>query len=268
MTRTFERYIALGDSISIDYYPALDFAGKRDGYRPCDLRFDLGAASLFFRNADDVHPEFRGRDLSSLVPAIRFRKADPLGIADTDNLTADGATTDDVLDTIAQLERSADRILITLTIGGNDLLAAAQIRGMSRDGDPVRGTAARLKQILDGLFSRCQNAEVIVGTVYDPTDGTFMLPLPGGGIADLRPAAAWLNGYNEAIRQLVTSDPRLHLADIYEHFKGHGTSARRKANRWYWSQSIIEPNVRGASEVRRLWLESLKGIIGKKEGLA
>jgi hypothetical protein len=30
--------------------------------------------------------------------------------------------------------------------------------------------------------------------------------------------------------------------------------------RWYWRRSLIEPNALGASEIRRLWLETLDSI--------
>jgi hypothetical protein len=28
-------------------------------------------------------------------------------------------------------------------------------------------------------------------------------------------------------------------------------------DRWYWRRNMIEPNARGASEMRRVWLEAL-----------
>jgi hypothetical protein len=31
-------------------------------------------------------------------------------------------------------------------------------------------------------------------------------------------------------------------------------------DRWYWKRSWIEPNARGASEIRRLWLDALADI--------
>jgi hypothetical protein len=29
-------------------------------------------------------------------------------------------------------------------------------------------------------------------------------------------------------------------------------------DRWYWKRSLIEPNARGASEVRHAWLDTLR----------
>jgi hypothetical protein len=46
------------------------------------------------------------------------------------------------------------------------------------------------------------------------------------------------------------------LAEVYGHFLGHGVTAP-EADRWYWRRSLIEPNARGASEIRRVWMEAL-----------
>src|SRR3712207_7168033 len=92
-------YVALGDSISID-----DYAGGPG----------RGGASLLHANRDDDFPEWRGRDL---------RTADPdTAVA---MLAPDGATTRTLMD--VQLPRLATLpppSLVTLTIGGNDLLGA------------------------------------------------------------------------------------------------------------------------------------------------
>jgi len=64
-------YLALGDSVSIDLYPALD-AGATDVAVALERLPDvgavapLGAASLLFRNDDVRWPEFMGRDLVSM----------------------------------------------------------------------------------------------------------------------------------------------------------------------------------------------------------
>jgi lysophospholipase L1-like esterase len=93
-------YVALGDSISID-----DYAGGRG----------RGGASLLFRNRDDDFPDWRGRDLCSTDPTTTFAL-----------LATDGAKTATLLD--VQLPRLAALqvapSLVTLTIGGNDVLSA------------------------------------------------------------------------------------------------------------------------------------------------
>jgi lysophospholipase L1-like esterase len=82
---TWKRYVALGDSISIDEYPL------RETGIP-----NIGAASLLQRDLDPI--EF-------------------------DNLAQDGATTGDVLhDQLPHVKPSGDPTLVTITAGGNDML--------------------------------------------------------------------------------------------------------------------------------------------------
>lgn len=242
MPRTFARYLALGDSISIDLYPALDAArryqGKGGGGR-------LGAASLFFSNDNEMWPEFRGRDLTGLCPEIAFDSAD--------DLTADGATTHSLLRQVASLESSDERCVITITAGGNDLLSHIGYRPNEVSASPVSEIGSRLRESIAQLFERRPSAIILLSTVYDPSDGSARLP---GIPRSLEREAGWLDEYNTLIRDLCHNDGRLLLADIHTHFLGHGLSAPAK-DQWYLEESIIEPNARGASEVRRVWLESL-----------
>lgn len=64
-------YISLGDSISID-----DYAGGSG----------RGGASLLYQNRDALFPEWKGRDLKTVLEDSRFMP-----------LASDGATTDTVL---------------------------------------------------------------------------------------------------------------------------------------------------------------------------
>ena len=40
--------------------------------------------------------------------------------------------------------------------------------------------------------------------------------------------------------------------DVHRHFLGRGVTAA-EGDRWYWRRNLIEPNARGASEIRRVW---------------
>jgi len=92
----FERYIALGDSISTDDYPGED----------------RGAVSLFYRNTNDIYPDFKGKDLISLYPGIELEA-----------LAYDGSTSEDVLNNqLSSIQDTGQTTLVTLTVGGNDLL--------------------------------------------------------------------------------------------------------------------------------------------------
>jgi lysophospholipase L1-like esterase len=239
MALPFDAYIALGDSISIDVYPAHDVELRYPGQASTDR---LGAVSLLYRNDDRFWPQFKGRDLQSLRPSLRFHP-------DQDDLTADGATTHSLLRQVERIERNDESTLVTITAGGNDLLG--EIGGGASD--PVPGILDRLHTSIARLFELRPNASVLLGTVYDPSDGRNRLP----GIPHaLDREAQWLRSYNDQVRHLVTTDPRLRLADIHHHFLGHGMTVP-DAERWYLQESIVEPSALGASEVRRLWLDVL-----------
>ena len=227
------RYIALGDSISIDDYPLRETGAE-----------GLGAATLLYRNHDERWPEFRGRDLRALYPAIAFQ-----------NVTADGATTDDVFRRqLPSIDPTDDPAIVTITAGGNDMLI--NLRSVRPPARLVEGIVERLQRILRIVRTKLPAALIIVGTVYDPSDGTNMLY---GERLDRE--AEWLSGVNAAIRGLAADN--VVVADIHRHFLGHGLTAP-EASRWYWSGLIFEPNARGASEVRRLWLAAIEGHVSAR----
>lgn len=260
----FKRYIALGDSISIDLYPWRD-------QRSSGAVRKIGAASLFYRNDDTLWPEFRGRDIATLFPGCRFNNnnyGSCPGFGETDNFTTDGATTRDVIAHVEEISASKDETLVTLTAGGNDLLIMMGMSDALRyihfgafgDQDPPAAATLRVEEIIDCIFARRPNTRLLLSTVYDPTDGTDALPYDDK-LLPFDEVAGWLREYNERLRTVAMKDARIRLADIHAHFLGHGVSAP-ETDRWYWREVMIEPNARGASEVRRVWLDAA-GIEGK-----
>jgi lysophospholipase L1-like esterase len=222
------RYIALGDSISIDYYPLRETG-----------RSGLGAASLFHRNDDRVWPEFAGRDLTHLHDRVKM-----------ENLAVDGATTEDVLRyQLARMTQTDDDTIVTVTAGGNDMLL--YLRSPHAPARLVDDIVDRIESIVESLESNLSRATILLGTIYDPSDGTNKLY---GERFDRE--AKWLADVNGAIRRIADENDRVRLIDIHRHFLGHGLPAPER-DRWYWSELIFEPNARGASEVRRLWLDAL-----------
>ena len=96
-------------------------------------------------------------------------------------------------------------------------------------------------------------ATLVLTTVYDPTDGTGNLPgMEGYGSLPLE----YLDEFNDYVREMADSMTRTVVADVHRHFVGHGVTALDR-DRWYWRRNMIEPNARGASEIRRVWLEAL-----------
>jgi lysophospholipase L1-like esterase len=243
----YSLYVALGDSMSTDHYPTCDVRGL-------DLppgRLDpLGAASQLFRNDDSRWPEFRANDLATTSPGIRML-----------NLGEDGATIEDVTtEGLARLghDSSNPGILVTLTVGGNDLLGA--LGAGPRLDQTVRSIIRSYTELVDTVREELPNATLVLTTVYDPTDGTGILPgLEWYGRLPLE----YLDRFNDHVRSIAASGGRTELADVHRHFLGHGVTAPER-DRWYWDRSLIEPNARGASEIRRVWLQA----VGRTEGQA
>jgi len=239
---SFSLYVALGDSMSTDHYPTCDVRGL-DG--PPARLDPLGAAALLHANDDRRWPEFRGRDLAQVSPDMEFL-----------NLAEDGVMIDDVAtEELARLGRDSDdpEILITLTAGGNDLLdALGADRPLDRE---LRLIERRYSDLVATVREELPAATIVLTTVYDPTDGTGVLP----GMEKLgRLPLEYLDRFNAWVRSLANESEGTLLADVHEHFLGHGARAPEK-ERWYWSRNPIEPNALGASEIRRVWYEAVSG---------
>lgn len=237
---TFSLYVALGDSMSTDHYPTCDV---RQLDAPPGRLDPLGAAALLHSNEDGRWPEFRGHDLECLHPGLSFL-----------NLAEDGAMIDDVAtEELARLGHDSDdpAILLTLTAGGNDLLDALGSKApLDR---AVRQIERRYADLVATVREELPAATLVLSTVYDPTDGTGQLP----GLESLgRLPLEYLERFNERVRELARESEHTRLADVHRHFLGHGVRAP-EAERWYWRRNMIEPNARGASEIRRVWLETV-----------
>ncbi|WP_448628452.1 GDSL-type esterase/lipase family protein [Geodermatophilus sp. URMC 64] len=233
-------YVALGDSISID-----DYAGGPG----------RGGASLLFRNRDEDFPDWRGGDLVSADPAVRFAL-----------LATDGATTATVLD--RQLPRLAGLgvrpDLVTLTIGGNDLLAAYGDTGAAHR--VIAAVRDGVDRALAGIGAHlADGGRVVLGTVYDPSDGTGdtarlgLPPWPEG--------VAVIGQLNDALREVAAGHGAA-VAEIAREFHGHGLLAGdptrpepRPEQRDLWFCSLIEPNAWGADGVRRAFWAALNGPV-------
>lgn len=234
-------YAALGDSISID-----DYAGGPG----------RGGASLLFANRDDDFPEWQDADLHTADPATRFTL-----------LARDGATTSALLQNqLPRLEAlPLPPALVTLTIGGNDLL------GAYGDTHAARAVLARVRADVARALPRiaaaaAPGARIVLGTVYDPSDGTGdtvrlgLPPWPDG--------VALIGELNDVLRDLAARQGAL-IAEIAERFAGHGLHAGdptgsdpRPAERALWYCSTIEPNAWGASGVRAAFWAALEGPPG------
>jgi lysophospholipase L1-like esterase len=229
-------YAALGDSMSID-----DYAGGSG----------RGAASLLWRNRDDDFPAWAGRDLTAHDPGARLVL-----------LASDGATSATVAG--EQLERlrrlGIIPTLATVTMGGNDLLAAYGDAGAA--GRAITTVADNGRRLLAGLRDLMgPAAPIVVATVYDPSDGSgdagrLGLP-PWPEALELLAQLNWVLG-------ALAQDHQALVADVHVRFLGHGLAAgdptqpaARPPDRGLWYCGLIEPNAWGASEIRASFWETL-----------
>ena len=222
----FTAYVALGDSMSIDLYPALD-AGEVDVAVALERVADagsvapMGAASLLHRNDDARWPEEQGADLASYYPGITFQ-----------NVAADAATIGDVFgEQMSQLEESDERTLVTITVGSNDLFSAFANRPRRSLLDSIaRDVGDAYEFLLDAVHRARPNALVLLTTIYDPSDRLGRIP----GILEQAGALPLdvLDDLNDRIRTLARGTPDTLLADVHAHFLGHGASVP-EADRWY-----------------------------------
>ncbi len=232
-------YVALGDSISID-----DYSGGPG----------RGGASLLFANRDDDFPEWRGSDLRTADPGTAFSL-----------LATDGATTRTLLG--AQLPRlaalRARPTLVTVTIGGNDLLGAYGDSRAARD--VIAEVRAALERALSAIADLlAPGGRMVVGTVYDPSDGTG--DALGLGLPPWPDAVALIGELNDALRAVAVRHGAA-VAEIAEHFRGHGLLAgnpacreARPRNRGLWFCDVIEPNAWGGGGVREAFWAAVSPV--------
>lgn len=232
-------YIALGDSMSIDIYPHRDLVRRLP-----DVGDLVGAASLLFRNNDLAWPHFKSKGLSYEYPEVKFV-----------NLCEDGATTFDFLEVsdsplIAGLK--GEPVLVTVTLGGNDLLSLLLDQKPKAEAESdVRDLMKRFDLVVRRFEENFPRAMFLLNTVYDPSDGSGELP----GLPPFKEQLELLDLFNVWMRRYAANSGAM-LADVHQHFLGHGVSAPLE-NRWYWDENMIEPAASGASEIRRLWLQQL-----------
>ena len=185
-------------------------------------------AALLARNDDELFPEFRGRDLSTLLG----REIKVVHRAE------DGAT---VSWLPAQIDAGSipDSALTMLTIGGNDLLQGL-LAGGSAD-------LRAFEQALRSALARLSHTHLFVGNIYDPSFGD-----DSRNFLDIDPAPA--RRAHESVNGVLTAETaraRGELVDLHRHFLAGDPSHLT---------AVIEPSRTGASEVRRAFLAAFDGI--------
>jgi lysophospholipase L1-like esterase len=170
----------------------------------------LTPGGLIVRNDDRLFPEFRGRDLTSRVPARLEHRA------------RDGATIDGLAAQVRGLAVEGPAVAL-VTVGGNDLLSGR----IADRGPGIERFAAQLESFLAALPIR----PVLVGNVYDPTCGDDARNFLG---IDPALARSGHRAMNAAIAEVAARHGT--LVDLHAHFLTGDPS---------WFVNVIEPSLRG-----------------------
>jgi acyl-CoA thioesterase-1 len=185
--------------------------------------YGLTPGQLIVRNADNLFPEFKGRDLQARGPAMLQHRA------------VDGAT---VADLTAQARgvRASGKCAALVTMGGNDL-----IRGLAGDRGPG---ILRFERTLDEFIRHLPIRPTLLGNVYDPTLGDDRRNFLD---VDAAQARANLVRINSSIAAVAARYGQ--LVDLHAHFLTGAQS---------WFTHTIEPSLIGASEIRRVFLAHIR----------
>ena len=208
----------------------------------------LGAASLLYQNSEEHWPD----DIGERPVVACFRASS------SSNLATDGATIGEVFgEQLPQLERQRRPLLLTLTIGGNDLLSAFgnRPRGDLLDEDrrrhrrgvrfsrrhAARPVSERSTIVLDDGLRSVRRHREHSGRVRRR------------GRAAARHARPIERPHSRARRRDAERSARRRARAL-----PRATAFRRpRPTAGTGSGRSIEPNARGASELRHLWLDAL-----------
>jgi lysophospholipase L1-like esterase len=232
-------YIPLGDSIS-----------------------DLGGTGPFFydlllKNDDTTWPTFQGHDLTTRFPGVMYdHRAIAGSITDTYlNGPLVGPTLKSQIDLLGN--NYPGDVLVTITIGGNDLNGHSLAAIGGTDGPARMEFQQHLADELAELTMPGRlgsgRVYVVLANIYDFTDGQgdFATVLCGppdniGATQDAAVFSAW-NG----VMQSAIANVNGVFFDMHARFMGHGFDAQ---DVWYDRVSCIHPNAKGHNEIRRaIW---------------
>jgi lysophospholipase L1-like esterase len=179
-----------------------------------------GAASLLYRNHDVDFPDWAGRDLVAAGYTAKI-------------LARDGAPADDVLRRqLPQLDAAPD--LITITMGGNDLLA------VFGDDPAAEAAVGRVRAVGEGVLIRLRPGgdacRIVLTTAYDPSDGSVRAA--GSGLVAWPQEPRWVRLLNAVLAGLAERHGAV-LVDVHGLFHGHGAAVGNPA------QTDARPDNRG-----------------------
>ena len=167
-----------------------------------------------------------------------------IGVEKLQDATLDGCRTLDMEPVFEKIEGTPD--LVTVTLGGNDLLEAVFFREGGSALKVVASMADPILTRLEGIADRVSRygATTLLNTVYDPTDGNDRFAEGIGLDPSVRCA---FKALNLGIAEIAARHGFL-LADLHALFQGHGFWSGDP-----WLVKTIEPNLAGATAIAAEW---------------
>ena len=231
-------YIALGDSIS-----------DRGGVAP--FFYDL-----LLKNDDATYPKWAGKDLTTRYPGIQYVHGAIAGSVTGPYTDRTAGAAPKLTDQIKKLGSAyPGDVLITITIGGNDLNDHAGDAVTNVDGPDKTQLAANLHAALSELTTAGRlgagKVYIVEANIYDASDGKGNWTTGGprcpqfntGAKLDTQVFDAW----NGVVESAITATPGDQKLDLRSLFNGHGFNS---ADNWYFTD-CIHPNAKGHNQLRR-----------------
>lgn len=208
--------------------------------------------------------------LANVLPSLRH-----------DNFARSGTTSIENLEyLVPEVPQQSDHTfgIVVMTTGGNDIIHSygrqppkegAMYGATLTEAQPwIENYRVRLQAILDEVESRFPGGcEIFLGNIYDPTDGIGNAVT--AGLPRWPDALGIHDAYNVIIADTCVARSNVHLVDIRGGFLGHGIYCRQFWNAnyrnddptyWYWD-NFEDPNNRGYDAIRRLFLNSMAGVL-------
>jgi hypothetical protein len=252
-----------------------------------------GWPALLAVNEDDLFPDFAGEDLAAARPGTTLLRLHTAG--ESYGRLARGESTvctceaDCPADPCLDLSDPAPTLII-VQLGVNDLLTLALrlLSDATLRADPQPAIDALAADVATVLRSLAEPASgrpprLLVLDVPDPSDGVgdlaelvaTLFPIAGTEAVDAALALTVIEGVHHALHT-AAADVGADVLGVRAHFLGHGfhhdepeLPAYDAADPTHWFKAVVDPNLRGAHEVRRLVWEAVQGtrIDAVPEGL-
>ncbi len=265
-----------GSSFDPDEVPAFDavervlLVGDNTASNPS---WSTGYAALLQDNDDLVFPGWAGHDLGSWLPDAEVLRLDRGG----DSYAALGVATVPIEVPPGDLRPT----LVTVGLGLNDMVSVAlQLLTDTSLQDHPEWAIEDFQDAVHGVLSATEDTWVFprsplvaVANLYDPSDGvgdlaelvTQLFPFEGADAITPELALTIIDGFNAAIAAEAEEHGAV-LVDLHTPFLGHGLHWDDEDNPHHdpadatpWLQGVIDPQLRGAHEIRRAFFNTLAG---------